>query len=163
MDQIFDRLGNLLKSWLNNDIDTEPSSSGQGSRTGQSTRSGDPLLDDAMDELDAFLDDDKQKQERLTREREARARAEEAARARPSGPSGPPKKLVDAYKTMGLSYGAPFESVRSAYKKLLKEHHPDRHGHSPEALKKATETSARINNAYRLIETWHETGSLADE
>lgn len=162
MDQIFDRLGNLLKSWLSSEGE-DPGHRSAGNANPGGYRSADPFMDDAMEELDAFLSDDREKQERMAREREARARAQERAQAQNRRPSGPPAKLVEAYRTLGLSYGAPFDSVRAAYKKLLKEHHPDRHGHSPEALKKATETAARINNAYRVIETWKDTGSLGDE
>lgn len=160
MDQLFDRLGNLLKSWVSQD-DERPRPFSDPAARG----SGDPFLDEAMSELDAFLEDDREKQDRLAREREARARAEDEARARrgASRPAGPPAKLVAAYKTLGLNFGAPFDAVRAAYKRLLKEHHPDRHANAPEAMKKATETSARINDAYRLLETWNETGTLGDE
>ena len=159
MDQIFDRLGNLLKSWLNDGDDGREKPFGDP----DARRTGDGYFDDAMDELNAFLSEDRAKQEKLARDREERARAEAEARARTSRPSGPPRKLVDAYRTLGLEPGATFEKVRSAYKRLLKEHHPDRHGDSPEKQKKATETAARINDAYRVIETWHDTGTLGDE
>lgn len=156
MDQIFDRLGRLLKSFVTPDEDDQPfSEPGRG-------RSGDPFLDDAMDELDAFLEDDREKAERLRAQRDARARAEEELRAKNRPHSGPPKRLLDAYAALGLSHGADFASVKAAYKRLLKAHHPDRHGHDPAALKKATETSARINDAYRTIETWIEKGRLDD-
>jgi DnaJ-domain-containing protein 1 len=117
-----------------------------------------------MAELDAYLDDDRAAQERLSREREARERAEERSRAaRPGASSGPPPRLVAAYSTLGLSYGASFEQAKAAYKRLLKQHHPDRHGSSQETLKVATEKSARINDAFRIIETWHDTGTMGDE
>lgn len=163
MDQFFDRLGTLLRSFVSGEDDGEKPFGDADRR-----HSADPFLDEAMEELDAFLDDDREKAERLRTEREARARAEEAARSRQgyraaSGASGPPAKLSQAYATLGLSYGATFEAVRSSYKKLLKQHHPDRHGADPASQKKATETCTRINDAYRIIETWKETGSLGDE
>ncbi len=160
MDQIFDRLGNLLKSWLSDEESTDrqnPSSS---------RKTGDQDLDESMAELDAFLNDDRETQEKLRREKEARMRAEEESRVRSGGSrnqSGPPQKLLDAYKALGLSYGCDFATVKSTYKRLLKEHHPDKHGNSPEAQKKATTTSARINDAYRVLEAWNENGSLGDE
>ncbi|OHD76971.1 MAG: hypothetical protein A3J97_14025 [Spirochaetes bacterium RIFOXYC1_FULL_54_7] len=159
MDQLFDRLGDLLKSWMQTESANSPFSEPH-------KRSGDPFLDDAMEELNAFLDDDRETQARLERERLYKMRMEEEARSR-SRPrpqnSGPPSKLLAAYKTLGLPPNAPFDHVRKAYKQLLKQHHPDKHGSAPEAQKKATETSARINDAYRIIETWHETGALGDE
>lgn len=162
MDQIFDRLGTLLKSYLSGNQDAEDRPRGDGGY--RSGGSGDADLNDAMDELDAFLKDDREGQERLERER--RRRAEEAEResrerfsrswgngrgASNSG-AGPSDELVGAYKTLGLSYGAPMSEVKSAYKRLLKLHHPDRHSASPEEQKKATATSARINEAYARIE-----------
>jgi hypothetical protein len=173
VDQLFDRFGNLLKSWMSSEADSDHPFSDpyHGSSDGGSRARapGDPFLDDAMAELDAYLDDDRQAQERLEREREARRQAEEQARARKPGygasnqGSGPPPKLAAAYKTLGMPYGASFTEVKTAYKRLLKEHHPDRNGSSPERQKQATETSARINDAYRIIETWRDTGTMGDE
>jgi len=166
VDQLFDRFGDLLRSWIASD----GPESGPLRDSGRGTphvRSADPFLDEAMEELDAYLDDDREAQERIRREREARTRAEDQAwsnRARPTeARQGPPQKLVSAYRVLGLSYGATFDQAKAAYKRLLKEHHPDRHGSTPEALKAATETSARINDAFRIIETWHTTGTLGDE
>lgn len=163
MDQIFDRFGTLLKSLLNQDKDPFGKGSMDSFRSGAS---GDPDLDDAMDELDAFLKDDRQEQERLERERRRRQdQAEREARARfSSGDFGqtsranPSARLAEDYRTLGLPYGAPLAEVKSAYKRLLKQHHPDRHGGSPEDQRKATEYSARINEAYARIETWASTG-----
>jgi len=42
------------------------------------------------------------------------------------------------------------------YKKLLKEHHPDRHNKSDSDTAEANAISAKINAAYQLIETWEE-------
>lgn len=151
IDQLFDRFGDLLKSWTNPDASTKFS---QGTY-----HSGDPFLDEAMAELDAYLEDDKEKQESLRREKEAR---EAYFRTQQAKPSGPPPKLAEAYKTLGLPFKAPFSEVKAAYKKLLKLHHPDKHGSDPSAQKKATETSARINNAYRVIELWQEYGKIEE-
>ena len=158
MDQLFDRLGDLLKSWTQTGGSNSPFSEPQ-------HRSGDPFLDDAMEELNAFLDDDREAQARLERERLYRMRMEEEAqaRARPRAQSGPPAKLLAAYKVLGLPPNTPYDQVKKVYKQLLKQHHPDKHGSAPEAQKKATETSARINDAFRIIETWHETGALGNE
>lgn len=166
VDQLFDRFGDLLRSWIASDgPDSGPVR--DATQGNPHVRSADPFLDEAMEELDAYLDNDREAQERIRRERDARARAEEQARssrARPvDTPQGPPQKLLDAYRVLGLSYGATFAQAKAAYKRLLKEHHPDRHGSTPEALRKATETSARINDAFRVVETWHETGTLGDE
>ncbi len=173
VDQLFDRFGNLLKSWMGpgayNERPFRDPFRGAPDDGVSGDASGDPTLDEAMAELNAYLDDDRQAQERLNREREARRRAEERARSSDSGfrgsnqTAGPPAKLVSAYRTLGLEYGAPFAEVKTAYKRLLKQHHPDKHGSSPETQKNATETSSRINDAYRIIETWRETGTMGNE
>lgn len=165
MDQLFDRLGNLLRSWMQTEETNSPFSGANSPFSEPRRHSGDPFLNEAMDELNAFLEDDREKQARLERERQSRMRMEEEARsrARPRAPSGPPPKLSMAYKVLGLPPNAPFDQVKKTYKHLLKQHHPDRHGSTPDGQKKATETSARINDAYRIIETWHETGAIGDE
>ncbi len=152
IDQLFDRFGNLLRSWTSQDSGSTFANSSFGS--------GDPFLDEAMAELDAYLEDDKEKQEQLRKEKEAREAQFRAQSSKAS--SGPPPKLAQAYKTLGLPFKAPFAEVKTAYKKLLKEHHPDKHGSDPLAQKQATETSARINNAYRVIELWHEYGKIEE-
>lgn len=170
MDQIFDRLERLFKSWVTPDSDDV--------YTEQKRSSGDNDFDSAMDELDDFLDKDraaaeKRQQERERREREERARAEAEARNRArnagqggyqaGGNDGPPAVVIEAYRTLGLAYGAPTKEVKAAYKKLLLRHHPDRNSGSPEEQKRATEISARINSAYQTIETWTTTGSIPRE
>ena len=170
MDQIFDRLERLFKSWVTPDSDDDYAE--------RRHSSGDSDFDSAMDELDDFLDKDraaaeKRQQERERREREARARAEAEARNRARGaggqggyqgsPGGPPAVVVEAYKTLGLTYGAPMKEVKATYKKLLLRYHPDRNSGTPEEQKRATEISARINSAYQTIETWTTTGSVPRE
>ena len=168
MDQFFDRFGRLIRSWAT------PDHEGPSART--SRRSGDPDVDAAMDELDDFLSAAKGDDEAIEREKarrkaadEARRRAEEAARARTStgsttraGADGRDPRLVAAYEYLGLPYGTDFEASKAKYKKLLLKHHPDRHAGNPENIKKATETSARINEAWRIVEAWATTGRIPD-
>jgi len=164
VDQIFDRFERLFKSWISGDSDTIGSRPARGAY-------GDPDLDAAMDELDDFLDRGRTETEAKER-REAADRArrerEGAARAR-GGPAGnwksnsfPPKEIIDAYRTIGLAYGTPFAEVKAQYKRLLMQNHPDRNSATPEQLKRSTEISALINNAYNRIETWTTTGRVAD-
>lgn len=159
MDQLFERLGDLFKSWMTPDED-DKSFADPGARAFRNTAStghtGNSFYDEAMEELDAFLRNDRQQQHR-----DGQTRMDDSQFSRK--PSVPPPKLVVAYGILGLKFGDSFDTVRKAYKRLLKEHHPDRHGATPERQKRATETSARINDAYRIIETWHETGTIGNE
>lgn len=179
MDQLFDRFERLFRSWVQEDSDR---SFGGAAPAGRFRASGDPDFDSAMEELDDFLDQGRTETEARERERERREREEAARRAasarsgysqysgRPSGQaagpsgqaSGPPQALVQAYRTLGLAYGAPFSEVKSAYKRLLMQNHPDRNSATPEQMKRSTEISAQINGAYHRIETWNATGKLDD-
>lgn len=167
MDQFFDRFERLFKSWV------APGDEPPSARPAR--RSGDPDIDAAMDELDDFLSAARGDSEAAEREKarkvaeEARRRAEEAARARKStassskqGGDGRDPRLAAAYEYLGLPYGTPIEQAKAKYKKLLLKHHPDRHAGNPENIKKATETSARINEAWRIIEVWATTGRVPD-
>lgn len=169
MDQIFERLERLVKAWVN----TGSSASSSYGRAGARQTYGDPDLDAAMAELDDFLDTSKTESEkreaeerRAQAERERRAREAHGARAGSSSSTGGysgggyadnTKAVVeDAYRYLGLTPYVPFPEVKAAYKKLLFKYHPDRNSSTPEALKKATETSTRINAAYQIVEAYEE-------
>jgi DnaJ-domain-containing protein 1 len=185
VDQIFDRLERLVKSWVNSASDSASEYAGKNpGSTPDGAPSGDPDLDAAMAELDDYLDISKTEterreaaekrasEERARREREkARAQAQRQNQSRfgnqgsqgyGSEGAGRPsvfeqKAAVDqAYHYLGLPPDAPMVDVKSAYKKLLMKYHPDRNTETPESVKKATEISARVNAAYQLIETWEE-------
>ena len=156
VDQIFDRLERLIKSWVTPDTEDTFSRAYRGS--------GDADFEDAMSELDDFLGKDRSaaeanRRERERREREAAARAE--APRRP-GPSAPPTVVVEAYKYLGLPVGVPMKEVKAAYKRLLLRYHPDRNSGNPAEQKRSTEISARINAAYKTIETWTATGKVQE-
>jgi len=163
VDQIFDRFERMFRSWVSGAADEVENLFGS-SRSRGST--GDPDLDEAMAELDEFLD--RGKTETEARER-ARERREQEAYNRRGGSyggsagsrtSGPPPQVVQAYRTLGLAYGAPFAEVKTAYKRLLMQNHPDRNSATPEQLKRSTEISAQINAAYSILETWTTTGTV---
>lgn len=56
------------------------------------------------------------------------------------------------YKILELEYGANFQKIKSAYKKLLKKYHPDRYINNPDKLKIATRVTKEINEAYNYFE-----------
>ncbi|NYZ11870.1 DnaJ domain-containing protein [Azospirillum sp. RWY-5-1] len=60
----------------------------------------------------------------------------------------------DPYTVLGLPCGAEEEAVRAAYRRLAREHHPDRliaQGLPPEFIEVATDRMAAINAAYDRI------------
>ena len=136
---ILGRLGNVVKSYLNDETDSIFGKKGRGSQSrGGNTHDSD--LNAAYQELDDFLngkDSDSQ-----------RAAPKEPVRRRV------PAEILADFAELGISPEASAQECKAAYKKLLKIHHPDRHAGNPEALKKATEKTTRVNAAYRRIEVW---------
>ena len=55
--------------------------------------------------------------------------------------------MADPYSTLGLSRGATEKEIKSAYRKLAKELHPDRNRDNP----KASERFAEVSKAYDLL------------
>ncbi len=62
--------------------------------------------------------------------------------------------LEEAYRVLGLAPGADEAEVKSAYRRLAREYHPDRVGDSPEALQKIK----LINAARAVIEAGEDVG-----
>ncbi len=128
------------------------------------------LEDDVRDDswgggLEGLSDTDLQAE--LERRRRAREEAEEAAsgpRARPSPDGGarrpePPRRtsagdaaIRRAYAALEVPPGSDFETVRKAYRRLMRKYHPDLHGGSPEALRAANELTQRLTESYKLLE-----------
>lgn len=145
---IWDRLGNVVKSYLN-DTDREirwRSSSGRRARTEHT----DPDVEAAYEELDEFLrgesapDSDGRK---TAGSGKARGAGEKKA-------APVPEDIKKDFAELGLAPEASAEQCKEAYKRLLKIHHPDRHANHPGNLKKATEKTARVNAAYERLENW---------
>ena len=58
----------------------------------------------------------------------------------------------DPYAVLGIERGADDRAVKRAYRKLISEHHPDRLGDLPEAMRRQAEARAsEINAAYERI------------
>ena len=56
------------------------------------------------------------------------------------------------YKVLGLPFGSSLQEVKQAYKKLVKEWHPDLFlGESAEKQSKAREKITQINLAYKKL------------
>ena len=127
MDPIFDRLGNLIRSMFQ-----------EGS---SESRSHDPDIQDAWDELDDYLKSDPPK-------------GRKSARPRPV--HLPPRELEQDYLLLEVPFGAPFSEVKRGYKKMIARYHPDKHAEDSSSFDKATELSQKINAAFRRIERYEE-------
>ena len=144
---IWDRLGNVIKSYLNDDDTLYKDNSGRSSR--QKNAAGDPDLDAAFDELNDFLNKDKK-----TDEKEAPKADFSAKSAGSKAYKAVPEALRPDFAELGVAFGASADECKEAYKKLLKIHHPDRHAGHEGNYKKATQKTARLNTAYDKIEQW---------
>lgn len=105
--------------------------------------------------------------EREVRARDARARDSRArahtgaaggsaeAGARPQGRPSTLRRdpqLARHYDVLELAYGSDFDTVKTAYRRLMRKYHPDLHLSSPEKLKAATEVSQALTQAYNELE-----------
>ena len=145
---IWDRLGNVIKSYLN-DNDSEVF------RKSTHRSSSDPDLDAAYEELNNFLGgkDGGKKSSDYDDERKTGS-GFAGERKRPMS-----DELKKDFAELGLSPDATAEECKAAYKKLLKLHHPDRHAGHEGNLKKATEKASRVNAAYDRLVKWFQNSS----
>ena len=137
---ILERLGNVVKSYLNDEIDAAFRKRGRFSAGTAARGRGDPDLDAAFEELDGFLGGKEAPPRQAQPERPARRQV--------------PAEILADFEELGLAPQAGAAECKAAYKKLLKEHHPDRHAGKSDEIKRATEKTARVNAAYRRIENW---------
>lgn len=56
------------------------------------------------------------------------------------------------YGVLELAYGASFEEIKAAYKRLIKKYHPDRFHNDAEKHKAAVEISQKLNVAFAYFE-----------
>jgi DnaJ-domain-containing protein 1 len=78
----------------------------------------------------------------------AGARRPEPPRRTPSGDEA----LRKAYAALEVPPGSDFETVRKAYRRLMRKYHPDLHTGSPEAQRAANDLAQRLTQSYKLLE-----------
>lgn len=128
---IFDRLGNLMRTILDDD-DTGDGTPGQYS---------DPDEQAAWQELEDFMRSDS------TAARPSAERSDDAPM---------PATLRKDFRNLEVPIGAPLSEVRKAYKRLMATFHPDRHSADPEKLRTATEVTKKLNQSFQRIRTFYE-------
>ncbi len=129
MDKFFDRLGEFVRSLLN-EGGTRPSRPATGHAS-----SIDPDMQDAWEELDSYL------------------KGEERPERQAAAPPDPEREpLRQDYANLEVPFGAPFEQVKKSYRRLLAAYHPDRNAGDAEKLRLATEITKKINVSYQRIE-----------
>jgi DnaJ-domain-containing protein 1 len=108
---------------------------------------------------------DEELEQEIERRRQARAEVEEATsgyRPRPSSPprsSAPPRRTAagddairKAYASLEIPAGSDFETVRRAYRSLMRKYHPDLHTGTPDKQRAATDLTQRLTEAYKTLE-----------
>lgn len=58
--------------------------------------------------------------------------------------------MNDHYAVLGVEKSASFEEIKKSYKKLARQHHPDRH-QDPDQKEEATNKFKKINEAYEIL------------
>ncbi|MCL2206107.1 MAG: J domain-containing protein [Treponema sp.] len=154
---ILGRLGNVVKSYLNDEdlgsIFKYDSSSKSGhSKSAGYTRHGDPDLNAAYEELNDFLGGEKTGSQKSTSQG---TKDEAKGNSRPF--SHMPEELRKDFDELGVKYDSTAAECKAAYKKILKAYHPDHHAGNAEAVRIATEKTAKVNAAYTRIEKWLKT------
>jgi len=151
---IWSRLESVINSYFND----------FGEQTSRRFKSsGDPDVDEAYDELNDFLNGEDSRREKKKSDNSGFTwrDSQETPRGGSSGTKVkmPPEELRADFDLLGVPFGADEETCKTAYKKLLKIHHPDRHAGHEGNYKKATEKSAKINAAVDRIEKWRAGGN----
>lgn len=107
-------------------LDQQRSRRGSGRRTRTDHRSTDQRSSDQHNT-----------NQRNTKQRSTGHRGPEAA------PAGADPRRVEAYRVLGLAWGASRDAIKSAHRRLVKQHHPDLGGRP--------EDFHRVNEAYQLL------------
>lgn len=61
------------------------------------------------------------------------------------------RSASDRYQTLGLQNGASLDDVKKAYRRLMRQHHPDKHSTDARAEAEAHARAQEINEAYREL------------
>ena len=137
---IFDRLGNLIRTI----IDDDPDENGYGRSSGVGSTTRDPDMREAWEELENYMSE------------------EEASTGRRSGADtnhrrfGIPDSLRKDFRNLEVPFGSPLTDVRSSYKRLMTAFHPDRHSADPDRFRTATEVTKKLNQSYERIQSHYE-------
>ncbi len=143
MDPIFDRLGSLLRSFFQDDGPHYHRNSNV-----------DEDFQTAWDELNDFLSgsDGTSKSGHSSPKSDAHSGSAGTGSSRVV-----PQELRDDYKLLQVRFGAPFDEVHKAYKKLLLKNHPDYHQNEPQ---RATHMTQKLNYSFQRIKNFEQTGRV---
>ena len=78
--------------------------------------------------------------------------ARSAGTGRGAGGVSDAARIQKAYAALEVRQGADFETVRKAYRQLMRKYHPDHHTATPEKQRAANEVAQRLTESYKLLE-----------
>ena len=73
-------------------------------------------------------------------------------RRRRAEPRPTDEALRKAYAALEVPPGSDFETVRKAYRRLMRKYHPDLHTGTPEKHRAATDLTQRLTEAYKTLD-----------
>ena len=100
---------------------------------------------------------DEDRERRLAAEAAAKQRGQARGPAKAGAKKPPPRppraptqqeRVVELHRTLGVRLGASRVEIKTAYRALMREHHPDRHAGDPAKQKTASDRAAQITTAY---------------
>ena len=71
----------------------------------------------------------------------------------PRRPRGNEVQLLEWYRVLDLQLGADMAQIKTAYRQMMRKHHPDMHANNPQKQKAATERSMLVTTAYNGLVT----------
>jgi len=113
----------------------------------------DPDMQDAWDELEEYLKEGKNKPRKKTSHSTCGATQSDPRKQRIKTLQ---EALREDYADLKVRFAAPFEEVKKAHKKLLRQYHPDRYANNPERCKMATEITQKINQSFQKIKDFEQ-------
>lgn len=137
MDPLFERFHRLLRSYLR---------FGAPSDEWFEQHTEDRDYREAWDELDEFL--------RTGKTSGTSAGSNGGSRSGGQARRLPPEELRRDYELFQVEFGASFQEVRRAYRRLMRIHHPDLHAGDSAKQHEATDKSQQLNTAYQRIKAW---------
>lgn len=138
---MFDRLGSLLKSYVDDEYTHSSGRSNASKTSGRKTE---------------FKAQGASFSNEHSRSSNAHAHTSEVFRNRVIVP----RELFGDFVQLGLTSSASLEICKKNHKKLMIKYHPDKHVSNPFALIHANEISARINMSFQRICRWFSTGTV---
>lgn len=172
MNSMFDRLGEYLKDYINDDeqgIFSSPEEEKHNENTNnfyqENKSQSEENVDTKTSNKEFKFDTSKQQSEYNKTENKQKHtyKKTEHSKSKPKNTNQTsvkryyvPFELYDDFKTLCLMPGTNLDECKIAYKSLLKKFHPDKFANEPEKQKEATEITSSITSAFTRIKTWYE-------